>query len=563
MEALETLSKEQIVAQLENDLKEKSIEDLIASTKHLKSKFEEATEKEEQEQLQAFVAEGGHANDFTPVPNALDGRFKELFNILQEKKKEHKNELARLEEENYKAKLEIIQQLRALTESDNSNIGEAFRKFYELRDAWNNTGAVNQARYKQLQFDYSHLQDVFYYNIGIHKELKNYDFKKNASLKEEIIEKLRNLQNVDSIRQLEHFIKEYQNEWDAIGPTTQEKWEELKNNYWQLVNDIYEKIRLHYVNLREQQKEALEKKQVLIEAAAYLAASISEQSTVKDWNQATEKINALREEWRKSGKLKKSKGDQLFEEFKNHLNVFFEKKSDFFKTVKEENKTAENRKKQLIEKANQLKESTDWATTTPKLIQLQEQWKKTGKASPAADQKLWKQFREACDFFFSAKKQYFDTLDDRLADNLKKKEAAIEAIQQAGNEEQLIAAVQQWHESGFVPKKEIARSNQLFDKALKTSAQKLKIEDTDTLEFEARIRAFKKAENSKDLLNAERKFIQGKIDKIWSEIAQFENNLSFFGPSKGAQKLKEVVEKKIEQANKEISDWQLKLQKIR
>lgn len=563
MEILETLSKEAIIAQLEIDLKEKSTEELIASTKQLKASFEEATEKEKQLQLQAYEAETGNVEGFEYTANPLDSKFAELYNVLQDKKTAYKQEQARKEEENYKAKLEIINSLKTLTESELANIGEAFKQFYELRDKWNEIGTVNQARYKQLQFDYSHLQDVFYYNVGIHNELKNYDFKKNAELKEKIIEKLQNLLQVDSIRQLEHFIKEYQNEWDAAGPTTQEKWEELKTRYWELVNAVYEKIRLHYLNLREKQKEALEKKNQLLESVKNEIAKVTEQSKIAEWNNITDFIIKAQEEWKKSGLIKKAKEQALFEEFRAAVDAFFSQKGEYFGELKDKQKKAENKKRDLIAKVNAIKDSTDWNNTGKQIIRLQEDWKKSGNTHPKIDRKLWTEFRAACDYFFNAKKQYFDTLDDRLEANLTKKSEAAEKIANATSAQEFSTAVEEWYSAGFVPKKNITESNTAFEKATKTAAEKLKLENTEDLVFEAKINAFKKSENAKELLFGERKFLQEKIEKIKSELAQYENNLAFFGPSKGAQKLKEAVEAKMTVAKENLKKLQSKLKLVR
>jgi hypothetical protein len=280
---------------------------------------------------------------------------------------------------------------------------------------------------------------------------------------------------------------------------------------------------------------------------------------LKDWNTATEKIQEIQEEWKKAGLLRKSKNNALYESFKAHIDEPFAKKSDFFDNLKGEQKASEQKKKSLIEKANALKTSTDWAAATPKIIQLQEQWKKSGSTHPKTDQKLWKEFREACDYFFTAKKNYFDTLDDRLEENLKNKNAAIENIEKATTPEQLTAAVQQWHEAGFVPKKQITKSNTDFDKALASAAKKLSISNIEDLVFEAKINAYKKAENSKDLMQSEKRFVLGKIEKLRSEMSQYENNLSFFGPSKGAQKLKEAVENKMKQTAENLEKWEQKL----
>jgi len=563
MESLEILSKEEIIAQFEKDLNEKSIEELMVLVKELKEKFTEATAQEEAKQLELYNANDTNENDFVATKNPLDDKFTELFNIYQERKTAHKQAQAKAEEENYQAKLEIIESLKNLTEGEISNIGEAFKLVNELKEKWYAIGAVNKARYKQLQFDFSHLLDMFFYNIGIHKELKNYDLKKNAEIKEGLIEKLNHLLKVDSIKQLEHFIKEYQNEWDAVGPTTEEKWTELKTKYWDAVNAIYDKIKEHYHQYRTKLREDREQKLLLLDNLKLETEKISTFNRINDWNNATEVVVKIQEDWRKIGFVKRNTEQNLTEEFKALMDDFFAKKSDFFATLKTEQKSAEEKKKTLIEKAHQLKTQTDWVNTSNQIIKLQQDWKKTGNTHPKIDQKLWTEFRTACDHFFNAKKHYYDTLDDRLEENFKQKELATEQIKNADSTEALSQAIEQWYKIGFVPKNKITESTKSFESALKTATEKLKINNAEDFQFEARVKAFKTAENGKELLQNERKFIEGKIEKINTELAQYENNLAFFGPSKGAQKLKEAVESRMQTAKENLQKLQAKLKVLK
>lgn len=559
METPLIMTKEEIIVQLEQDLKKKSVEDLVATTKHLSSKYKEAEDVEEKQQLEKFVEEGGHPNDFIAEKNPLDGKFKELFNLLLEKKTAYKKEITEKEEGNYQAKLQILEQLKALTEDEQQNLGATFQKFYALRDEWEAVGAVNQARYKQLQYDYSHLKDIFYYNVKIHRELKNYDFKKNGEKKEEIIKKLQGLKEVSSIRQLEHFIKEYQDEWDAIGPATQDKWETLKNTYWDLVNEVYEKIRLHYKNIRELQKNVLENKEALLAKMEEIVGTILNEWGLKDWNKATEKIKTLQQEWKEAGYTKKAKENELFEVFGALADDFFGKKKVFFEKLKEKQGKRESRKEALIEKAEHLKVSKDWKNTSQELINLQKEWKKIPPAHFKIENKLWEKFRSACDTFFESKKEYFDTLDDRKEENLEVKQKGIEAIENAKTKDELVQGLEIWYGAFEVPKNQIKKALNELDKTVKKALETVEDKNIEMTMFKAKVKALKNSDNNELLIKDEKRFIQSKIQKIKEELNQYENNLSFFGPSKGAQKLKEAVENKMATAEKEMKDWEQKL----
>ena len=206
---------------------------------------------------------------------------------------------------------------------------------------------------------------------------------------------------------------------------------------------------------------------------------------------------------------------------------------------------------------------TDWQDTTKKYVRLQRDWKESGSVEPKLDRKLWSEFRGACDTFFNAKKEYYDTLDDRLADNFKKKNDVVAAIAKAKDVESLKSQISEWHTIGYVPKKEISAAKQNFDTSISEISKKLKIEDVEGLLFESKIAAFKNIENGEDLIREEHTYIRTKLDKLKDEWAQYENNLSFFGQSKGAQKLKEVVAQKLDGVKVEIEVLEQRLKMLR
>ena len=459
----------------------------------------------------------------------------------------------------------MIAKLKELVEADMQNVGAAFTSFYAIRDKWNEVGQVNKSKFKQLQYDYSHYRDLFYYNVGIHDQLKNYDFKKNAEQKQEIIKELKVAFEQDSIKKMEAAVKELQAKWDEIGPTTNEVWEDLKNEYWDTVNGIYEKIKIHYKALRETQAKILEEKNALIERIEAVKEEVGDYKTPKQWIDLSEKVNAIHAEWKAAGFLGKSKEDVIWAKFKESSDFLREKKNAFFETLKAQNSKVVEAKNKLIEQAESLKDSKDWRKTSEDLIQLQKRWKNAGQAQRKVDQKLWEKFRAACDTFFTAKKEYYDTLDDRQEANFVAKEALTAKIAKSASEEELSALIGEWQSVDYVPKKKIAAADESFNKAVKAAAEKLKIdpEALNMLRFEAKVSAIKEDEHAEAKLKQERDFVKTQIDKIKEEIHRFEENMGFFGHSKGSQKLKEVVEKRMVEAQSKMEEWQEKLKMLR
>jgi len=563
-------------------LNEDDLPKLLEEVPTIKAQYDEAHRAEYQKQLQMFLEteitiESNTENDEkTKTVKAKEAdfkfsadedthRFKELYAIFQDKKKEYKQVLAKQEEENFQAKSKVVEDLKELTEKEFDSFGAMFNTFKELQEKWKAVGDVNKARFQTLQTDYSLLIDKFFYNVNIHKELQNYSFEKNSEEKKKLIAKLKELLSNDSIIQLEHYIKKFQKEWDDIGPTFQEEWEKIKNEYWESVNAVYAKIREHYLKIREKQKESIEKKEALILEAKAQFEALQKSTQPKEWNELSNKLKELQQAWKKTGFSKKSKDDELWETFRGISNQFFDQTKELYGKLNEKRDVFEEKKLALIKKAEELKDSKQWRDTTQVFLKLQEDWKKIGSLKPQKDHKLWNKFRGACNAFFDNKKEFFATLDDRQADNLKQRESLNTEIEKASNVEELTEKIAAWWATGHVPKKAINSITSKFNNAIDKATKILKVTESkkESIVFEAKIKAYKASEDAQSLLKNEFRFVKEKIDKIKDEINLYENNLSFFGPSKGAQKLKEVVEKKVTDAKEELKTWENKMKLLK
>ncbi|MEZ4978534.1 MAG: DUF349 domain-containing protein [Chitinophagales bacterium] len=568
MEDMETaLTKEGILEELSSLIQGEEFYQHSTRIKELRSAYESLTEQEEKRQRSAFdqKEDKEEEEEFVFSANPLDVRFVELKAKYSLLIKEHKAKLAEEEKKSLELKTALLADLKSLVEEDMQEMGAAFAKFYAIRDAWNAAGQVNKSKFKQVQYDYSHFRDLFYYNVGIHDGLKKYDLKKNAEEKQAVIEDLKALIEESSFKKMEKSLKELQAKWDEIGPTSQDSWEKLKDAYWDLVNGIYEKLRIHYKALRETKARILEEKQAVLAKMEALFVEVTDFKNPKQWVELNDKINALHQEWKQSGFISKDKEEAIWLRFKELSDKLREQKNSYFEKLKAQNSKVQEIKRKLIEEAEALQDSKEWKSTSEKLIKLQKRWKESGSAQRKVDQQLWEQFRAVCDKFFNTKNTYFATLDDRQEANFIKKEELCSAIAKSKSEEELKTLISEWQAVDYVPKKKINQSEANFEKAVDAVAKSLKI-DKDKLEnlrFEAKLSALKEDENADVKIQAERTYVQTQIDKIKEEIHRFEENMGFFGQSKGSQKLKEVVEKRLQEAETQLNSWKDKLKMLK
>ena len=558
------LTKKEVIAKLEGLQKSEDVEHIAAELESLDAAYHKASGDLEHAQLEAFKADGGEEGDFQPIKDQDDNRYKELQNIVNERLEKLEKAQANAQEESIKVRREIIEELKRLTKEE-SGIAQAFDGFKALQEKWRTAGALPTKQYKQLQSEYSHAIDMFFYTIDIYRALKIHDFNKNLLTKKKLIAQMQELKNDDSVRKMEMKVKALQNEWTETGPVPNEHWKEIRDDFRKAINEVYEKIQAHYDSLKEVFNQNLEAKNVLLEKAKTLTEG--ELDSHNKWQVKTAEVLELQKQWRTIGPANKKDNERVWKEFRAACDNFFAKKKGFYDSRKEEFNGHRDAKLELIKKAEALKDSNEFKKTTDALVELQNQWKEVGSAGQKDEQKLWNRFRAACNHFFDAKKQYYATLDDRLAENQKLREEFIAKLGEwkptgdnAVDMDALKAVNEEWRTFGPAPRKVADELYETYKQVLDSRYDALRMgrQEMATMKYKSKVDNLKSDSSGKSL-DYEKRNIKDQIKKIEDSIAQLENNLSFFGRSKNADALKEGVIKEIEKHREDVKELKDKL----
>ncbi len=565
IEELNTLTANEDLLSVSRDINElrSKLEDFVLEEER-KIQVAQLVAEEKSEPVDASVAEKQEEI------NQLKETFYELYTAYKEKKKVLVAERNANEAKNLAEKTALIKRLREVVSTE-ENIGAAFSALNEIQDKWKEIGDISRDKRNDIQSEYSRLLEDFFYNIKIYKELKDHDFHRNFQLKSAIIAELKKVNLLKSIKEAETQLKQLQNDWEDIGPVPNEEWEKLKEAYWTEVRSIYNKINRYYDDRRAEQQNNIKAKQALVEETRALIADLAANDSVKAWEDMTKKVIETQNNWKKIGFGPRKENEIVWKEFRAVCDEFFAAKKVFFGSIQEEYNELATQKKTLIDKANALKDSTDWKGTADQLKRLQQQWKKIGHAGVKHEQKLWKEFRGACDAFFTSRQAHFDQKDAQFVDNLVKKQELIKAIEsyKVGTDKKaalndLKAFATDFNAIGMVPMKDKDAVFKAFKSALDAHYGALKMEgaEKDQIMFEAKIDQLKASPNAGRELQELKFNLRKDIDKYQKEIIQLENNLGFFANSKGADSLKKEVEKKVDFAKDKIVEIKTKLKMI-
>lgn len=565
------MEKNTFIEELEKLAQNEDVLMVSREVNELKVRFEDYVLEEERKNQVALLdaqAEGKEYDsiDFKPLKDA----FFEIYSVYKTKKKAVIDAKNATETVNLKEKQALIAQLKAVIETE-ENIGAAYGAYKEIHEKWKAVGDIPREKRDQIQQDYSRLLEVFFYNMKIYRELKDHDLKRNYQLKLEVIAQLEQLKNKQSIREIETSLKTIQNEWEEVGPVANEEWEKLKDNYWASVREIYEKINSFYDERRTTLLDNLEKKKAHLITTKAIIDAISSYDSVKTWEDATKNLLAIQENWKTIGFGPRKENEEVWQEFRAMCDDFFSQKKAFFGTIQEKFTKIGDQKQALVDQAIAIKDSTDWKITGEKLVSLQKQWKTIGHAGQKLEQKLWSDFRGACDTFFNARQKHFEEQDKQLEVNLLAKQAIIQAIESyvvPEDKKQALADLKEFsstfNAAGRVPLKEKDTNYLAFKKAIDAHYSKLKLEgqEKDKVMFQARIETLSSSPESTKLFAKEKADIRQQIEQLKGDILQYENNLGFFAKSKGADALRKDVEGKINHSKNKIDSLIRKLKMI-
>lgn len=559
--------KEELITKLEDLTKENLSEDIFSKADEIKNEYLRECDRLHQELQQQFIAEGGLADDFEAPKDPLDGRFSELMHILSDRQSKFRKMKADEVDTKYKEKEAVIRELEKLI-AEETNIGRAFQSFKELQTRWNDIGNVPTRDYKNLQSIYHRHVHNFYYNMKLSKDLRELDFKRNFEHRTQLLSKIESLLPMDSIKGIERMINLYRMEWTELGPTAPETIEPLRNKYRELIGQVFQKIRDFYQEQQKDEQANIEAKKALLIRAQGIAEENFD--TPKQWQTMTDTFNGIFEEWKKLGYGPKKENEQVWNEFRAALNKFYSKKREFFGDLKKTHKSNREKKSAIIEKAEAIANATHetWDEVTKQVLQLQKDWKEAGHIEQWEENKLWKKFREACDKFFTSKREHFSSRDNEQAENLAKKEDLIKRIESftpTGKADddlrQLRDFSSEWKNIEHVPMRDKQRIWERYKKALDAKYDSMKLESSNLHmeRFRSNVELLSQSDEAGNLLRKEKSMIKDKINKLQATISQYENNLGFFRNSKNMGTLLQEVEQNLTRAKEEVEMLKKKL----
>ncbi len=558
--------------QLENLVKSDDLIIIGREVNALKVQFEDfILEAERVQQVNQLEAQERGEN-YEPIDYKIQKEaFYNIYKSFQESRKKQIEIKSALENENLRQKRALINRLKEVIEAE-ENIGSAFNSYKEIHETWKKIGDIPREKRDDTQKEYSRLLEIFFYNIKIYRELKDHDYKRNFQLKEDVIFRLKQLRTKNlPVRDLEASLRSLQDEWEEIGPVNNEDWEALKKNYWDSVKWIYEKINSHYEEQRNVLMDNLKKKKALVEALRNILLGLESIEKGKEWESKTNEIISFQEQWKQIGFGPKKENDAVWKEFRSLCDSFFEAKKSFNKSLDNSYKDVADKKRALITEVQEINSSTDWKKTADRIVFLQKKWKETGSAGPRNENKLWSEFRAACDVFYNSRDKHFEQQETELAGNLEQKLALISEIEQyvvSEDKTEALSALKNFNDRfsaiGHVPTKNKNEVFSSFKKVMddKYASLKLEAKEKDLILFKAKVETILASPERGKLLNQERFELKKQMDTLNKEIIQMETNLSFFARSKGADQLRKDVEKKIESVKEKITGLKRKLSSL-
>lgn len=528
---------------------------------NLKQSFYKLRKQEVEKERNEFLQNGGEEADFKPSVDEDEPEFKRIMGIIKEKKNAIAAELERVKQENLEKKQNIIERIKELSESEDVN--KVFNEFKQLREEWNEIKAIPQNMANELWKNYQLYVEKFYDMLKINNEFRTYDFKKNLEKKTalcEVAEKLAEEPDVISaFYQLQNLHQEYR----ETGPVAPELRDEIWNRFKAASTVINKRHQQHFEEIKEKEQANLDAKTVICE----IVESINEAEikTFAEWDNKTNEIIALQAKWKTIGFAPQKMNNKIFERFRAACDEFFKKKGEFYKQVKEDMSTNLEKKLALCEKAEQLKDSTEWKETAEKLAELQKEWKKIGPVAKKQSEIVWRRFIDACDYFFQQKNKVMSSQRSEEVANLETKQAIIAELEAISDEtpvEEAIAKVkelqQKWNETGHVPFKEKDKLYKSYHKLIDKwyDSMRKDISNRKLTSFRSNINAGDKPNN----LYRERERLERAYQNMCSELKTYENNLNFLNISSKGNSLLSELNRKVEKLK---ADIELTLNKIK
>lgn len=516
----------------------------------LKTTFYKLHLAEREAQQKEYLDNGGDPEHYQIVPDKLEESLKTEMGIIKEKRAKIFQQQEAEKEENLKKKLEIIEQIKAMaTSPDEAN--KSFQAFKSLQQQWKEIKAVPAENASELWRNYQLYVEQFYDLLNLNREAREYDFKKNLELKTKLCETAENLANEEDVISAFHQLQELHQQYREIGPVAKELREEIWTRFKAASTVINKRHQQHFETLRQEEEENLTKKTALCEKVEDIVAQ--EYKTAGEWEKHTKEIIAIQAEWKTIGFAPQKMNVKIFERFRSACDQFFQNKAEFFKQMKQRFAENAEKKKALVEKAQALADSTDWKSTSDKLIALQKEWKTIGMVPRKQGDRLWNDFITACNTFFEARNKANASTKNIEYENLDNKRAIIAQLKELAEKpdentkEKVQELVDEYGKIGHVPYKEKDNVYQEYHDILDKLYKDLHISFARRHLDNFKNNLKNMAKMGEDALDNERGRLMHRYEQLKSEITTYENNLGFLNASsKKGNNLLDEMNRKVE-----------------
>ncbi len=563
----DSMSLEALAIELENLLKNEKVQAIKSHVNNINETFKTKLQALIDEKKEEFLNDGGNEIDFY-YASPVQKRFKESYREYRKILNDHFKGLEKNLKQNLADKLEIIEELKGLINVE-ENINTTYKHFKELQERWRNTGPIPRDKYNNAWNSYHHHVEIFYDFLHLNRDLRDLDFKHNLEKKLLIIERAEELAEDDHVMRAFRELQELHKMWkEELGPVDREYREEIWGRFKAATKIINDKRQVYYQEIDKVYEKNLEEKLEII--ANIDVVNKQETNSHSAWQKKIKDIEELRNQFFSAGKVPIKVNETTWAKFKESVRVFNRQKNAFYKGLKKDQYQNLKKKLELIKIAEDNKESDDFEVTTPLMKKIQSDWKKIGHVPRKDSDKIWKQFKAACNHYFDKLNSKRNAANKENLDAFTKKVDLLETLKNlkpSKDKEKDIAEIRdyinKWKELGRVPNdKRYIESK--FQKTVDELLSNLKMEknEVEMIKFENKLDHLNISDDTRNLDN-ERSFIRKKIDEVKGQINQLENNLQFFTNVNDDNPLVKEVHNNIKAHKESLKLWKIKLKKIK
>ena len=561
-----SLTMENLVGELQRLLRTEKVQAIRRHVEQIKSEFDLKFQDFIETKKEEFVERGGAESDFH-YNSVTKRQFNELYSEYRDKRNQYYRDLEHRLKENLANRLAIIEDLKGLVNME-EDMTTTYNTFKELQQKWRNAGPVPRTQYNDVWRTYQHHVEIFYDFLHLNRELRDLDFKHNLEEKLKLIERAEALANEEDLNKAFRELQTLHKLWkEEIGPVSKENREEIWKRFSDATKVVHQRRQEHFQELEAQYEANLAVKQQIISDIEKIASSVADnhrgiQKQIKD-------IEKLRDAFFKAGKVPQKVNEQTWAGFKNAVRSFNRTKNAFYKNLKKDQQENLDKKRELLERALSLKDSEDWESTTPEMKQIQQQWKQIGHVPRKYSDKIWKQFKEACNHYFNRLHAQKDSANAGERENLKEKLSLMDQLKEfklSGKKEKDLKVIQEfvtkWKEIGHIPHSK-RHINSKFYKILDALFKKMGVsrQEAEIIKYGNKIQQLSKEDDAQAILQ-ERQFVKRKIEENKNEIRQLENNLEFFSDTSEENPMVKKVIRDLEKQKEALGNWKAKLKKL-